>query len=80
MHSKWRRSRGASFEGLSSRRSFFSSSRGISLSIMCSCEPKKPNKAPEPTTTAVTPRAFMSGVFGLVTGARGAPAVVVAHL
>ena len=41
---------------------------------------EKPNKAPEPTTTAVTPRAFMSEVFELVTGARGAPAVVVAHL
>ena len=41
---------------------------------------KEPNKAPEPTTTAVTPRAFMFGVFDSVTGARGAPAVVVAHL
>jgi hypothetical protein len=39
-----------------------------------------PNKAPEPTTTAVTPRALVSGVSGRATAARGAPAVVVAHL
>jgi hypothetical protein len=40
----------------------------------------EPNKAPEPTTTSVTPRARLSEVFARVTGARGAPAAVVAHL
>jgi hypothetical protein len=42
---------------------------------------KKPNKAPEPTTTAVTPRAIVSGRYDMMCGgARGAPAVVAAHL
>jgi hypothetical protein len=46
---------------------------------------KRANKAPEPTTMAVTPRAI-AGVFELKQqipdrhAARGAPATVVAHL
>ena len=50
-----------------------------------SSEPKRPNQAPEPTTTAVTPRAS-APVFDLKSWnqipnpARGAPAPVVAHL
>jgi hypothetical protein len=50
-----------------------------------SLQPKPPNKAPEPTPTAVTPRASsrmmkvkQSKVARHV--ARGAPAAVVAHL
>ena len=39
-----------------------------------------PNKAPEPTRTSVTPRAFVSAVFARLAAARGAPAVRVAHL
>src|SRR5882672_3257050 len=40
-----------------------------------------PNKAPEPTTTAVTPRAIVSWCHYLKCEfARGAPAVAVAHL
>lgn len=42
---------------------------------------KRPNKAPEPTTTAVTPRAIAHSIsHARPAGARGAPAVVVAHL
>ena len=42
---------------------------------------KKPNKAPEPTTTAVTPRASVLWNYDMMCGgARVAPAVVVAHL
>jgi hypothetical protein len=46
---------------------------------------KTPNKAPEPTTTAVTPRAiemnseWKKSIVGC-NEARGAPAAVVAHL
>ena len=46
---------------------------------------KKPNKAPEPTTMTVTPRAIVGG-FEMKPqtpnryAARGAPAMVVAHL
>jgi hypothetical protein len=40
---------------------------------------EKPNKTP--TTTAVTPRAIVSGRYNMMCGgARGAPAVVAAHL
>jgi hypothetical protein len=46
---------------------------------------KKPNQAPEPATTAVTPRATfrfseMKRPIESCPAARGAPAVVVAHL
>jgi hypothetical protein len=42
---------------------------------------KKPNKALEPTTMAVTPRAIASSVSRVCpASARGAPAMVVAHL
>jgi hypothetical protein len=47
--------------------------------------PKPPNKAPEPTPTAVTPRAMEMNIEvkpwnGNRNEARGAPAAVVAHL
>jgi hypothetical protein len=51
----------------------------------CSSFPQTPNKAPEPTPTAVTPRAVEVN-FEMKTRnfnrdeARGAPAAVVAHL
>jgi len=42
---------------------------------------KRPNKAPEPTTLAVTPRAYTVSVSDTpFREARGAPARVVAHL
>jgi len=46
---------------------------------------KRPNKAPEPTTMAVTPRAIsrvteMKPQTEIRHAARGAPAMVVAHL
>jgi hypothetical protein len=41
---------------------------------------QRPNKAPEPTPTSVTPRAFLPSVFDRFIAARGAPAAVVAHL
>jgi hypothetical protein len=42
---------------------------------------KKPNKAPEPMTMAVTPRAIASFIsHASLASARGAPAMVVAHL
>jgi hypothetical protein len=46
---------------------------------------KRPNKAPEPTTTAVTSRAIefkseMKRSNKIASEARAAPAVVVAHL
>jgi hypothetical protein len=42
---------------------------------------KRPNKALEPTTMAVTPRAIASSISHVsLASARGAPAMVVAHL
>jgi hypothetical protein len=42
---------------------------------------KRPNKAPEPTTMAVTPRAMaLCNSYARPAAARGAPAMVVAHL
>jgi hypothetical protein len=46
---------------------------------------EKPNKAPEPTTMAVTPRAILRAIEMKPQNpnrhaARGAPAMVVAHL
>ena len=42
---------------------------------------QRPNKAPEPTTMAVTPRAIALSVSHISpASARGAPAMVVAHL
>jgi hypothetical protein len=44
-------------------------------------EIQKPNKALEPTTMAVTPRAIASfDLHASLASARGAPAMVVAHL
>jgi hypothetical protein len=43
--------------------------------------PSEPNKAPEPTTTAVMPRAIADSILpARLAGARVTPAVVVAHL
>jgi hypothetical protein len=61
--------------------------RTLSFEVIsdCSSFPKPPNKAPEPTPTAVTSRA-MEVNFEMKTRncnryeARGAPAAVVAHL
>jgi hypothetical protein len=50
-----------------------------------SVEENQPNKAPEPTTMAVTPRAILRVIEMKLRNpnrfaARGAPAMVVAHL
>jgi hypothetical protein len=61
-------------------------SRAIgNLSSFMLSNPQKPNKAPEPTPTAVTPRAMevkfeMKQWICNRDEARGAPAAVVAHL
>jgi hypothetical protein len=61
--------------------------RTLSFEVISDCFsfPKPPNKAPEPTPTAVTPRALemMTEVKQWICSrdeARGAPAAVVAHL
>ena len=53
--------------------------------ISVTSHPASPNKAPEPTTMAVTPRAIVSVIEMKLRNpnrhaARGAPAMVVAHL
>jgi hypothetical protein len=61
--------------------------RTLSFEVIsdCSSFPKPPNKAPEPTPTAVTPRAMemnceMKRWICNCGETRGAPAAVVAHL
>src|ERR1043166_970484 len=50
-------------------------------SLQKSMESKRPNKAPEPTRGAVTPRAIAASISGAdFADARGAPAPGVAHL
>jgi hypothetical protein len=61
---------------LRSRDSGYSRDKGLPLVME-----RKPNKAPEPTTMAVTPRAMVCSISGAhFADARGAPAMVVAHL